>query len=73
MDRQLTMQAGPGFLPTFLYYFVGTTLIVVLLIHQGVGNSALADGAGNPFTVGILFGLLALAVWVLILIGMNCS
>ncbi len=59
MDRQLTMQAGPGFLPTFLYYFVGTTLIVVLLIHQGVGNSALADGSGNPFTVGILFGLLA--------------
>lgn len=52
------MQSGPGVLPTFLYYFVGTTLIVVLLISQGVGNPALAD-AGNAFTVGIVFGLLA--------------
>lgn len=53
------MQSGPGFLPTFLYYFVGTTFIVVLLIDQGVGNSALADSSGNPFSIGILLGLLA--------------
>ncbi len=53
------MQSGPGFWPTFLYYFVGTTFIVVLLINQGVGDTVLTDGSGNPFTVGILFGLLA--------------
>jgi hypothetical protein len=53
------MQSGPGTLPTFLYYFVGTTLIVVLLINQGVGDTALISGVGNSFTVGVLFGLLA--------------
>lgn len=52
------MQSGPGTLPTFLYYFVGTTFIVVLLINQGVGETTLGS-SGNPFTVGVLFGLLA--------------
>lgn len=52
------MQSGPGALATFLYYFVSTTLIVVLLIQQGVGEAAVGS-SGNPFTVGVLFGLLA--------------
>jgi hypothetical protein len=52
------MQSGPGTLPTFLYYFVGTTFITVLLMNQGAGDTALGS-SGNPFTAGILFGLLA--------------
>jgi hypothetical protein len=52
------MQSGPGFLPTFLYYFVGTTFIVVFILSQGLDNSALAT-LGNPFQIAIPLGLLA--------------
>lgn len=53
------MQSGPGFIPTFLYYFVGTTFIVVFVVSKGLDNPELIDTFGNPFRVGILFGLLA--------------
>ncbi|EKQ67798.1 hypothetical protein OsccyDRAFT_4088 [Leptolyngbyaceae cyanobacterium JSC-12] len=53
------MQSGPGFIPTFLYYFVGTTFIVVFVVSQGFNNPELIDTLGNPFRVGIWFGLLA--------------
>jgi hypothetical protein len=46
---------GPGFVPTFLFYFVGTTFISAFVIAQG---STGLEGV-NPFQVGILFGLLA--------------
>jgi hypothetical protein len=52
------MISGPGFIPTFLYYFVSTTLIVALVVDQGTVGG-LPDALGNPFQVGILFGLLA--------------
>lgn len=46
---------GPGFLPTFLYYFVGTTLIVAFVVSQGAINVEVS----NPVQVGLPFGLLA--------------
>ncbi len=45
---------GPGFVPTFLFYFVGTTLIVAFVIAQGAPELEV-----NPFQAAILFGLLA--------------
>lgn len=50
------MQKGPGFLPTFLYYFVGTTLIGALITSQQTGTSLTT---GTPYQAGILAGLLA--------------
>jgi len=47
---------GPGLLPTFLYYFVATTLIVAIAVSQGTGTSL---ETGNPYQVGIAFGLVA--------------
>jgi len=47
---------GPGLLPTFLYYFVATTLIVAIAVSQGTGTSL---ETGDPYQVGIVFGLLA--------------
>jgi hypothetical protein len=45
---------GPGFFSTFLFYFVGATLIAAFVLSQG------ADlGSVNPLQPGILFGLLA--------------
>ncbi|QZZ21039.1 hypothetical protein J5X98_00545 [Leptothermofonsia sichuanensis E412] len=44
---------GPGFVPTFLFYFVGTTFIAAFVLNKGVGP----DLTFNPFQVGILFGL----------------
>lgn len=38
------MSPGPGFLPTFLYYFVCTSVITVLVISQQ-GGISLSDGA----------------------------
>lgn len=46
---------GPGFVPTFLFYFVGTTFIAAFVIAKGAAGLE----AGNPFQVAILFGLLA--------------
>ncbi len=53
------MQSGPGFITTFLYYFVGTSFIVAFIVSQGIDNPELLDTLGNPFKVGILFGLVA--------------
>jgi hypothetical protein len=53
------MQSGPGFVPTFLYYFVITTLIVGFVTAKGLDNPELVASFGNPLRVGILFGLLA--------------
>jgi len=47
---------GPGLLPTFLYYFVGTTLIAAFVVAQATDTRL---DVGNPYQVGILFGLLA--------------
>ena len=49
------MSFGPGFVPTFLYYFVSTTLIAAFVAAQGLGVSV---GSGIPFRLGILLGLL---------------
>jgi len=53
------MQSGPGFVPTFLYYFVSTTLIAVFVISQGINDPQQQELLGNPFQVGILLGVLA--------------
>jgi len=52
------MQTGPGFVPTFLYYFVSSTLLVVFVISNGLGDAAQSEIFNNPFQVGILFGLI---------------
>lgn len=46
---------GPGFVPTFLFYFVGTTLIAAFVMDRGIGTEL----AFNPFQVCILLGLVA--------------
>jgi hypothetical protein len=48
--------SGPGFLPTFLYYFVGTTVIVAIVAVQGLGMSL---ETGNPYQLGLPVGLVA--------------
>lgn len=48
--------AGPGFIPTFLYYFVGMTFIAVFVISQGAENGL---ELGNPWQVAIVFGLVS--------------
>lgn len=53
------MQSGPGYLTTFLYYFVVTSFIVAFIINQGIDDPELTNLLGNPFQVGILFGVLA--------------
>ena len=50
------MSFGPGFIPTFLYYFVSTTLIAAFVASQGLG---LGIGTGTPLRLGIILGLLA--------------
>lgn len=50
------MTTGPGLVPTFLYYFVGTTLIVAFVVSQ---QTDLSLDTGAPYLVGILFGLFA--------------
>ncbi|MBD2035592.1 hypothetical protein H6F76_11235 [Leptolyngbya sp. FACHB-321] len=49
------MTTGPGLIPTFLYYFVVTTLITAFVVSQQTDMMA----TGAPYQVGILFGLLA--------------
>lgn len=47
---------GPGFVPTFLYYFVSTTLIGLLVLAQ----SGAAEGlVFTPYQIAIALGLLA--------------
>ena len=43
---------GPGYVPTFLYYFVGTTFIAVFVLSKGAD-----DLTFNPFQVAVPFGL----------------
>jgi hypothetical protein len=50
------MQFGPGFLPTFLYYFTGTTVIFTFLAAKGLGLSL---ATGIPEQLGVLGGLVA--------------
>ncbi len=50
------MSFGPGFVPTFLYYFVSTTLIAAFVASRGLGMSI---GSGTPLRLGIVLGLLA--------------
>lgn len=50
------MQFGPGFLPTFLYYFVSTAVIVTLVAVKGMGMGV---DTGIPQQFGILGGLVA--------------
>lgn len=47
------MQSGPGFVATFLFYFVGTTFIATFVLSQGAGLEEIS----NPYQVVILFGL----------------
>ncbi len=53
------MQSGPGFVPTFLYYFVTTTLIGAFVLSKGLDSADQAAIAVNPFQIAIAFGLLA--------------
>lgn len=46
---------GPGYMPTFLYYFVVTTFIVVFIVQQGGEELQIA----NPFQIAMFFGLAA--------------
>jgi len=50
------MQTGPGFFPTFLYYFVTTFLLMTLVSSQGLGISI---STGVPPQIGLVLGLLA--------------
>jgi len=57
------MRTGPGFLPTFLYYFSGTTLIATLILARGVsieGHSPFPTQLG--LLVGVVGGLIGAAV-----------
>jgi uncharacterized protein YneF (UPF0154 family) len=49
------MLTGPEFLTTFLYYFICTTLIVLLTISQGMGISL----DRFSYVIGMLMGLVA--------------
>lgn len=53
MDNDI-QQFGPGFLPTFLYYFTGmlviTTLISAQVLHVSIST-------GTPIQLGVIVGL----------------
>lgn len=49
------MLTGPEFLTTFLYYFVFTTLIVLLVLSQGMGMSL----DRSSYVIGMIAGLVA--------------
>jgi hypothetical protein len=54
------MMKGPGFVPTFLYYFVGSSFIALFVLSQAAtGTDAGGSALGNPWPVAILFGLLS--------------
>ncbi|GAB4383969.1 MAG: hypothetical protein Kow00121_46810 [Elainellaceae cyanobacterium] len=53
------MQFGPGYFPTFLYYFTTTAVIFTLMASRGMGismNSGLPQQLG--LAVGVIAGLL---------------
>jgi hypothetical protein len=54
-DETPTLPQGPGFGPTFLYYFVGTALVTALLATQTL-DVGLDTGIPNQF--GLLFGVI---------------
>lgn len=54
-DDTPTLPQGPGFGLTFLYYFVGTALVITLLATQTLGVG-LETGQPNQF--GLLFGVI---------------
>jgi hypothetical protein len=53
------MQSGPGVIPTFLYYFTSTTLIVVFVISRGLDPTEQFAISNNPFPIGIVLGVVA--------------
>jgi hypothetical protein len=50
------MQFGPGFLPTFLYYFTTTGILFALIASKGMGLSV---NSGIPGQLGLVSGLVA--------------
>jgi hypothetical protein len=50
------MQAGPGFLSTFIYYFATTAIVITTVVSQGTG---LEIATGIPQQIGALGGALA--------------
>jgi hypothetical protein len=46
---------GPGVVPTFLFYFVGATFIVVFVLSEGLKGVEI----GNPYAIAIWFGVAA--------------
>ncbi len=50
------MQFGPGFLPTFLYYFSGTALVFAFITAKALG---VGFGSGLPQQVGAAGGVAA--------------
>jgi len=46
---------GPRFVPTFLYYFVSTTLIALFVLSKGIGDQLDFD----PSQIAIALGLVA--------------
>lgn len=44
---------GPGFLPTFLYYFAGTTVIVAFVLAKGLEQSA---SLREVYQIGLVVG-----------------
>jgi len=53
------MTKGPGLTPTFLYYFVATTTIVIFVLSRGVETPI---PLVNPAQFSLLCGLLAGAI-----------
>lgn len=51
-----SMEYGPGFVSTFLYYFVTTTLVATIVASKGLG---LGVSTGIPQQLGLLLGLFA--------------
>ncbi len=47
---------GPGFVPTFLFYFVGTACITAFVLTQGLDPNQTEI---NPFQVDLVLGVLA--------------
>lgn len=45
---------GPGFLPTFLYYCAGTTVIVAFVLAKGLDSSA---SIRELYQIGLLVGI----------------
>lgn len=50
------MQFGPGFLPTFLYYFATTAIVFTLVVAKGTGAGM---DTGLPQQVGAIGGVVA--------------